>query len=533
MRPFGGPRVWAPTGTEAAAFDRRAIDHLGVPQVSLMECAGRSAAHVVDRLYPRGRIVALVGAGNNGGDAIVLLRTLQSWGRSVRAVCVADRPATDALLHGWEISFVSDGWEDRVDTPPTDAGTREAGVLESALSDADVIVDGILGIGIEGSPRLRQALAIAAVNRAGKPVVSLDTPSGVDADTGQMAGEAVVAQVTIALGWPKLGTLLQPARANVGRLIAVEIGFPPIWDEGFGAMVVTPAWVSERRPRRGPDAHKNQVGALLLVAGESGMAGAAVIAGRAALRAGVGLLRVVSSPENREIIQTSIPEAVFVAGDDSVAVQEAAKASHALAVGPGLGERPKAAVLLQSVFEATAGCPTVLDADALNLAASGEGPSVSQWSAGRDVLVTPHLGEMRSLSGRTAEAIAADRVSVARDFALHSGAAVLLKGLPSIVTRGEGPCWVDAAGSSDLAAGGMGDVLTGVAGALLAQGATSDVAGAVALYLTGRSAARTGKGGGLMPSDVIEALPDVLEEQGHGQSDLDLPFVLFDQDAAR
>ncbi len=520
--------MWAPTGTEAAAFDRLAIDEQGVPQVTLMECAGRSAAHVLDRLYPRGEVIALVGPGNNGGDALVLLRTLRSWGRPVKALLVADRQPNDPLLHGWDVAHVSDGGDS-----DGEEASDDGGALEAALGSAGVVVDGILGTGIKGAPRARQARAIRAVNRAGRPVFALDAPSGIDADTGRVEGEAIVAQVTVALGWPKIGTLLQPARANVGRLIAVEIGFPPVGDGAFRAVVVTPAWASERRPRREPDTHKNRVGALLLVAGRTGMAGAAVMAGRAALRSGVGLLRLVSSAENREIIQSSVPEAVFVSGNDSSAVRDAAMASHAVAAGPGLGDGAESGPLLELVREAGSGHPTLLDADALNLAASGDGPGVGLWAHGRDVLVTPHLGEMRSLSGLTGEVIAQDRMSAARAFAAETGATVLLKGLPSIVVPAHGTCWVDAAGSSDLATGGMGDVLTGVAGALLAQGSAPDVAGALALHVTGRAATRAAKGASLTPSDVIEALPAALGEEGPGESDLGLPFVLFDQDPAR
>ena len=532
IRPFGGPRVWAPTGAEAAAFDRMAIDEQGVPQVTLMECAGRSAAQVLDRLFPRGEVVALIGAGNNGGDGLVLLRTLRSWGRPVKAVLVADRPEDDPLLHGWDLPLLSDGGHDGTGGAPS-GGVGDGRPLDSVLGDAAVIVDGILGTGIKGAPRARQARAIQAINRSRRPVFALDAPSGIDADTGRIDGEAVAAQVTLALGWPKLGTFLQPARTNVGRLIAVEIGFPPAGESAFGAAAVTPAWASERRPRREPDTHKNRVGVLLLVAGRSGMAGAAVMAARAALRAGIGLLRVASAAENREIIQGSVPEAVFVPGDDPEAVRNAAVASHAVAAGPGLGDGAEGAALLEVVLEATDGRPTVLDADALNLAASGEGPGVGSWAQGRDVLVTPHLGEMKGLSGLSGETIAEDRMSAARTFAAQSGATVLLKGLPSIVVPPDGTCWVDTVGTSDLAAGGMGDVLTGVAGALLAQGSTPDVAGALALYMTGRAAIRSDKGPGLTPSDVIEELPAVWEEDGPGETDLGLPFVIFDQDAAR
>ena len=540
LRPFARSRVWAPTATEAAAFDRTAIERKGVPQAALMECAGRSAAEILDQLFPKGEALALIGAGNNGGDGLVMLRTLHAWGRPVRAVLVAERdhreggrgsggPAAnhtplghEDLLRGWNIPFEKDEGLEQV-----------SGQLDTVLRAASVLVDGILGTGISGAPRDRQARGIRAINRSERPVLALDTPSGVDGDTGRIAGEAVEADVTVAFGWPKLGTLLQPGRSRVGRLISVEIGFPPVPDQTFGAAATTPAWATENWPKRGPDAHKNSVGTLLLVAGRPGMAGAAVMAARAALRAGVGLLRVVSSSENRAVIQESVPEAIFVAAADLDAVREAAKASQAIGAGPGLGDGAEAGELLAAVLEASGGLPTVLDADALNLASAGAGPSVAQWAADRPVLVTPHLGEMKRLSGLTTEAIEGDRMGAARELARATGAAVLLKGLPSIVVPPQGTCLVDTMASSDLAVAGMGDVLAGVAAALLAQGVGPDQAGALALYGTGRAAQCAALGPSLTPSDVIERLSTVWTEEGPGESDLDHPFVIFDQDPAR
>jgi NAD(P)H-hydrate epimerase len=521
LRPFAHSRVWAPTATEAAAFDRVAIEGHGVPQAALMECAGRSAAEILQRLYPEGEVLAFIGAGNNGGDGLVMLRTLRAWGRPVRAVLVADRDEED-FLRGWDIPLEKD-----------DGLEKDSGHLDTVLRAASVIVDGILGTGIRGAPRDRQARAIAAINRSERAVFALDTPSGLDGDTGQVAGEAVDADVTVAFGWPKLGTLLQPGRSRVGRLIAVEIGFPPVPDPGFGAAAATPGWAAEHWPRREPDAHKNSVGTLLLVAGRPGMAGAAVMAARAALRSGVGLLRIVSSSENRSIIQESVPEAIFVPAEDVDGVREAAAASQAMGVGPGLGGEPEAGKLLAAVLGVSAGLPTVLDADALNLASSGAGPGVADWAADRSVLLTPHLGEMKRLSGLTTEAIETDRIGASRDLARTTGATVLLKGLPSIVIPPEGTCLVDTMASSDLAAGGMGDVLAGVAASLLAQGVDPASAGALALYGTGRAAALAAMGPSLTPSDVIEKLPFVGAEAGPGESDLDHPFVIFDQDSAR
>jgi len=263
----------------------------------------------------------------------------------------------------------------------------------------------------------------------------------------------------------------------------------------------------------------------------------------------VGLLRVVSSSENRSIIQESVPEAIFIPAEDVDAVREAAAASQALGVGPGLGNGAEAGALLAVVLEASGGLPTVLDADALNVASSGEGPGIGEWAADRPVLVTPHLGEMKRLSGLEGEVIEKDRMGAGRDLARATGAVVLLKGLPSIVIPPDGTCLVDTVASSDLAVGGMGDVLTGVAASLLAQGAPPDEAGALALYGTGRAAALAALGPGLTPSDVIEHLSAVASELrtavgteartgagtevGTGDTDLDHAFVIFDQDSAR
>jgi NAD(P)H-hydrate epimerase len=217
--------------------DRSAIDEIGVPQVVLMENAGRAAAAVLQRLYPQGRVLGFIGGGNNGGDAIVLLRTLQAWGRDVRGILVADRSAQEPLLHGWAVPLV------------TDADLDDA-AWAAELAAAAILVDGILGTGVVGEPRQRQADAIRRVVDSARPVLAIDVPSGVDATTGETPGAAVRADVTVAFGAPKLGTLLHPARALTGRLVAVDIGFPPPQTDASRARVVTPAWARARLPRR-------------------------------------------------------------------------------------------------------------------------------------------------------------------------------------------------------------------------------------------------------------------------------------------
>jgi hydroxyethylthiazole kinase-like uncharacterized protein yjeF len=513
VRPYARGDVPAPSTTEAAEIDRRAIEHSGVPQPVLMENAGRAAAAILQRLHPTGPVVGLVGAGNNGGDALVALRTLLAWGREARGVLVADRPASDPLLQGWNVPLVRDR-------------DLSASVWRDLLGPTAVVIDGVLGIGASGPPRERQADTLARVNESGRPVLALDVPSGIDAATGAAGGTVAQAAVTVAMGAPKLGSLLHPARAHVGRLVAVDIGFPPLDGDDVTAWVSTPAWARARLPRRSTDTHKKAVGSVLIVAGRHGMAGAAVLAARAAFRAGAGLVRVCSSPANRAILQTAVPEAIWVDGSADGPLREAVAASDAVGVGPGLGTDEEAWTLLGHVL-AAAPLALVLDADALNMAAAGRF-DVAGAARGRSVVLTPHPGEMARLLG----AGASDPATTARAAAARFGCTVLLKGAPSIVADPAGSLRIDTQSSSDLAVAGMGDALTGVSSALLAQGLAPDVAGSVALYLTGRAARIAGRGASLVPSDVIRHLGDALTEHAEARTDLDLPFVTFDADPA-
>ena len=517
---FGAPDVHAPTGSEAASFDRLAIDRLEVPGRTLIENAGRSAALVLDRIFARGSVVVFAGSGNNGGDGLALARALAGWGRQVTVVRASARPPDARLLHQWPL-------------PALDAVAEGARVeIERATASAGVVVDAMLGTGISGAPRALQARLLEGMNRAGRPLLSLDIPSGVDADTGAVPGEAARADVTVAFGWPKLGSLLQPGRAYAGRLLAVEIGFPPVPPATFGARVVTPGWARDLLPVRPPDTHKHQVGSLLLLAGAPGMAGAAIMAARAALRAGAGFVRIASSSANRPVLQSAVPEAVFVDTADRGALAGAATSSTAVAAGPGLGVAPEAADALGTVLEASGDAPVLLDADALNLVAAEAGPALGDLGRARPVLVTPHRGEMRRLV-----AAADDLPGLPHELALDRASAwsctVLLKGNPSVVATPEGRLLVGGLGSSDLAAAGMGDVLSGVAGSLLAQGCEPSVAGGLALHLTGVGAALGSEGPALVPGDVIGRLAAAVRRQPDLKSRLGLPFVIFDQEAPR
>jgi hydroxyethylthiazole kinase-like uncharacterized protein yjeF len=311
--------------------------------------------------------------------------------------------------------------------------------------------------------------------------------------------------------------------------VVVEIGFPPAPAPRASAVVTTPDGARALVPRRGTDTHKNAVGRVLVVGGRLGMAGAVILSARGAFRAGAGLVQVCSVPHKRSANQSAIPEALFVDATDADAVTDAVERADGLAVGPGLGTDDGARELLRRVL-AGPPVPTVLDADALNLAAEAA-IDLASVAKDRPLLLTPHPGEMARLRPSSPDD-PTDRVSIARSAAAAFHCHVLLKGAPSMVAAPGGEVRIDSQGSSDLAVAGMGDVLAGVSASLLAQGLDPGDAGAVGLYLSGRAARLAGRGAGLTPADVVRWLPDALAERGLGWTDLDLPFVLFDADAA-
>ena len=483
-----------------------------------MENAGQRAALIIEHLFPEGRVLALVGSGNNGGDALVCVRALSAWGRRVMAVQVGKRPRPDPVLHGWEIPCT-------ILDPGRPGAAQE---LAAALAEADVVVDGLLGTGIRGAPRPGHAAAIRAANEATAAVVALDAPSGVDGTSGGVPGDAVRADVTVAFGWPKLGTLLHPGRERCGRIVAVEIGFPPQEAEDW-ARLATPGWARTVLPRRSAVTHKYDVGALTIVAGST-MPGAAVLSARAAFRCGAGLVRVCASGPAAEVLG-EVPETLFVDADDEDAFRNAVERSDALAIGPGLGTGAAARRQLELAMEARGSPPAVIDADALTLLSQGAcGGLPLPGSVGASLVVTPHPGEMAGLTAGTVAEVQRDRVATAVSFAAAQGLVTMLKGTPSLVADPAGRLLVSTReGGSDLAVAGMGDVLTGAIGSLMAQGVEPLHAAGLALHVTGRAAARDGLGAALMPSDVVEAIPAALSEKGNGDTDLPYPFVTFDQ----
>jgi len=503
------------TGEEMRSYDRETIEKVGLPGVVLMENAGRAVvAEVMRRLGEgRGRIATvLCGPGNNGGDGFVVARVLADRG-FVPHVYLAgpfDKVKDDARVH-----------LDALRRCGVDVRTiPESGhfiPIRKSIGRSAVVVDALLGTGAAEAPRGPISLAVEAFNFARGLRIAVDLPTGVGTDTGHVAGIACRADVTVTLGLPKLGLLLEPGARFAGEIVVADIGIPgTVIDASPPACEWLDAGaLAAFRGRRDPESHKGTYGHLLIVAGSPGKAGAGLIAARAALRSGAGLVTLATDGEARARIEGRLPEVMVEAirGGQSEAqrITRLCEDKDALAVGPGMGTGAQEGDLLSRLLGAHAG-PLVLDADALTLL--GQKHDLFEKLMSR-ALLTPHPGEMARLLGKTTGEVQLDRVGLARAFAKERGVVVLLKGHRTIVAAPDGRWAINTTGNPGLATAGSGDALTGLLGALLAQGCSLFDAARLGAWAHGtaadRAVKRTGERG-LLAGDVVEALGAVWRE---------------------
>jgi NAD(P)H-hydrate epimerase len=464
------------------AIDRWAIEERGIPSEELMEAAGTALAEAVAGLAPQGPVRILCGKGNNGGDGRVAARHLRATGFEVEAV---------------------DLWSD--DVP---------GDLDGWLAGSGAVVDAIFGTGFEGAPREPAAAAIDAINRCGAPVVACDIASGVDASSGEVEGVAVEADLTISFHAAKLGHRIAPGKWHTGELRVEPIGIPdgaPSAPAG-GTIGLS---VLSRLPRRGSRSTKFSSGQVVIAGGSRGLTGAVRMSSLAAIRAGAGYATVAVPADLEAIFESSQPEVMSVGcpgGDGALApaglkaIRKAFERAAAGVLGPGMGRDPGSVELAREAVAAIE-APLVIDADGLN-AFAGEIALLGERSA--PTVLTPHAGELGRLLGRSAEEIAARRLSAAREAATAAGAIVVLKGDDTIVTDGERVA-VNALAAPALATAGTGDVLSGITAAMLARGLEPFAAACAAVLAharAGRDAARRiGLAESVIATDVIDSIP--------------------------
>ncbi|MCW3025083.1 MAG: NAD(P)H-hydrate dehydratase [Solirubrobacterales bacterium] len=510
-----------PDAEQMRAVDRWAIEVRGVPGLDLMERAGAGVARAAEGLAPDGPLTVICGKGNNGGDGLVAARLLREAGRTVTVVSLVapeelsgDARANLERLPGEApVRLSGTPWSQEGDDRGAARGKEAGG---DTAFQAAAIVDALLGTGFAGEPRGAVAEAIEMINNAGREVLSVDVPSGVDASTGIVAGPAVRATLTVTFQAAKPGLWINPGKGYVGVLEVVDIGIPRGAPIQATTGLIEPS-VLQALPRRRASWTKFKSGHVLVVGGSRGLTGAPRMAALASMRAGAGyvtacvpasLQAILASGETPEMMTRGLPdEDGSVTAEGKESVLQSTERGGALALGPGLG-RTDGAVSLARAIAREARVAMVLDADGLNAHAGRLGDLREREAP---TVLTPHAGEMARLLEGSSSQIERERLRHVRLAASEADAVVLLKGDDTLIADASGRVAVSPGGTPALATAGTGDVLTGVIAALLAQGVDAFTAASAGVWLhaeAGREAARrVGVVEGVIATDVIAALP--------------------------
>ncbi len=479
--------------------DSDTIHRIGIPSLVLMERAALAAVEEMERAdFDLKRVLVVCGSGNNGGDGFAVARLLNDR-----------RSAVTTVFAGRETSMSE---ETRIQKKICEnCGMK----ISSNLEDGEytTIVDAILGIGLSREVQGRYLGLIDWINRQSAPVISVDIPSGVSADTGRIMGAAVKADLTVTFGYRKIGQILYPGANYCGRVVCRDIGIRMA--EHIAQELPVAACGREDLsliPRRRPYSNKGTYGKVLLIAGSRGMSGACCLSALAACRSGCGMVRVLTPECNRLVVQTVLPEAMVSVWDPENfspdEINAALEWADVAGIGPGLGTGAPQRELLAHVMKIWKG-PLVIDADGLNLLAKI--PHILAESSAR-IILTPHIGEMARLAGTAKETILEDLLSFTRQYAAEHNLICVLKDARTVISDGKQTC-VNVSGNSGMAAGGSGDVLTGVICGLLAQGMEPYEAACIGVLLHGLAgdAAREELGAyGMLAGDIAAFVGNVL-----------------------
>lgn len=486
------------TAAEMQAMDRATIEEFGLPGRILMEIAGRGAFDLLGRRLGERvgdltskKIGVLCGRGNNGGDGFVIARYLDQVGVPVTVFLLADaqRVSGDAAAN---LSLLAPLNIPVVQLPTATDFARTKGLLATQ----EIWVDALLGTGLNAPVRGYFREVIDFINANGRPVLAVDIPSGLNADTGQPMGSCIQATATATFAFAKIGHQIEPGVSLSGHLEIVDIGIPPHITRKIAPkqQLLTPQMMQQTITPRPPQAHKGTTGHLLVVAGSPGKTGAAAMTATAALRSGAGLVTLATPRSLNPIMETQLTEAMTIPVPETAGGGWGPEASDALrtvwsdqravALGPGLGQDPKARELVHSVVR---NCPKplIIDADGLNCL---EGSLDLLAQAPHPPILTPHPGEMARLAGLPTREIQADRVGTARRFAQTHRVYLVLKGARTVIAHPDGQVEINPTGNAGMAAGGMGDVLTGIIAGFITQGYDPSAACRLGVYLHGAAA---------------------------------------------
>jgi NAD(P)H-hydrate epimerase len=500
------------TNEEMRSLDKTAEIEMGIGPVLLMENAGRAASEIIVKEYPnagiRDEILVFAGKGNNAGDAFVVARQLLGLGRKVRVFhLIPGSEYKGATAENFKIL-------QRMKAKLTHIG--EAQDLEAFLSQSrppELAIDGIIGTGLKGDLEGHFYDVVELINRNFEEIVSLDIPTGVSGDSGQVQGIAIQAALSISFGFPRLGHFLPPGANYRGKLVNVDISLPHRFSVEGDKFLLQAKTVAKKIVRRDRYAHKNTFGHVLLVGGSTGRTGAISMATRAALRTGAGLATAATWSDSMASLAAQLPEEAM-----TLSIPENEKnydryadqlnQFSAVVMGPGMGSRPESKRLVELLLSYYQG-PIVLDADALNLIAEHQLHSLCQNRKAPTVL-TPHPGEMARLLNCKKEDVVKDPIASLKKAVDLTHSVVLLKGAATLLFSPDEVMYLNHFPNSGMATAGSGDVLAGMIGALLGQGLSGFDATQVGVYLhslAGGRAARKVSPRGMMAGDIIRNIP--------------------------
>jgi len=485
--------------------DRKTIEEFGMPGVVLMETAGMRISELVfNKMQKNAKVTVLAGQGNNGGDGLVAARLLSKAGYAVSLWCASkpDRYRAEAAVNA--------NYLKKVNFPMQYiSASEDLFHLKEDLKCTDLVIDALLGIGVDRDVTGFTAELIDNINRCSSPVLAVDIPSGINADTGAVMGCAVKADWTVTFAAPKLGLVLHPGAGLAGEIIIADINVPAALFEDEKVNLVTASLVREILPERPIDAHKGSVGSVLIVAGSPGMTGAAVMTAESALKGGAGLV-YLAAPESicsaleakmLEVIIVPLPEQSkgIISPEAVEVIIEKARQCDALAIGPGLDTGDVTSELLRKLVQLSP-VPMVLDAGAL----AALGKKINMLRSARYLpVITPHPGEMARMTGVSAGQIQSSRLDVAIKNARLWECIIMLKGPNTVVAEPEGRVYFNPTGNQSLSTAGSGDLLTGLVTSFIAQGIPSDRAAAAAAFMHGLAGDLILPGRGHMARDVL------------------------------
>ena len=503
------------TAAQMREMDRLTIEKYGVPSLKLMERAGEEITEAIlenFRQAAKKGVLVVSGKGNNGGDGLVVARLLKKKRISCEVVLLARKgELSPDAAHNL-------GAYAKLKGRVTEITGESLGLLNERIRGKGLLVDAILGTGTKNAVRGPYGEAITLMNASEVPIVAVDIPSGLDTDSGAPLGVAIQAGMTVALAYPKLGEVIYPGLSYVGDLAVADIGIDCRAVEEVSPYIELLEREGIRRlvPVREPDTHKGTYGHLLVMAGSRGKTGAAILASRAAMRTGAGLVTLAAPRSLNDIFASSLVEVMTEPLRDNAAEEmeplgdedwrRLLERKNSLLFGPGIDVTDTTRSTLRWLLR-NLEAPWVIDADGLNnLALEMD----RLPSAKTPPILTPHPGEMARLIHKDTTTVNQDRVGIARSFAIDRHCHVVLKGARTVIATAEGKVFINPTGNPGMASGGMGDVLAGMLAALLGQGISPEDAMKLGVYLHGfvgdRMASEKGQIG-LIASDIIEGLP--------------------------